>query len=410
MLSARTSWKVGSCRRRGAGCRGNPDEFLIPQESPPVPFHVMIWPSSTEQQKLGELYAMNITEPQLRERFVEPYELARPITWGGRTLPAGDLGRITITQTESEQVVPPHDEYGVIKSAADVTNDWIKGPPGEKAAEKVEVADEDERRDPKRVMVVHGRNQAARNAMFTFLRAIGLEPIEWDEAVAETGKGSPHNLEAVRSAMEVGQAVVVILTAEDQAGILPTLAAEGEDLGLRGQPRQNVILEAGLAMGLNPTGTMLVEIGPIRRASDFDGLNVVRLTNDAGTRASLRSRLGNAGCNIDDGGTDWMTAPSGGDFDVYIEVRAEQPSAAPAKAAADNPYSRAITLQRDHRLNRFLDLCIGIDQPFSAEDLAESMEEEACDVGWAEKTLEKLMGEGRVRQAASGTGWYSEPK
>jgi len=99
-------------------------------------------------------------------------------------------------------------------------------------------------------MVVHGRNLAARDAMFAFLRALALIPIEWENAISETGQGTPHNLDAVRAAMDVAQAVVVLLTAEDQAGLLPVLAiGEDDDTLLRGQPRQNVTLEAGLAMG-----------------------------------------------------------------------------------------------------------------------------------------------------------------
>jgi len=42
------------------------------------------------------------------------------------------------------------------------------------------------------VFVVHGRNETARAAMFGFLRAIGLWPVEWSEAVAMTGEGSPY--------------------------------------------------------------------------------------------------------------------------------------------------------------------------------------------------------------------------
>jgi hypothetical protein len=143
-------------------------------------------------------------------------------------------------------------------------------------------------------MVVHGRNHKAREAMFTFLRALGLAPIEWEQAVGETGMVSPHNLDAVRAAMDVAQAVVVISTAEDQAGLLPDLASDEDESLLRGQPRQNVLLEAGFAMGIDQAKTILVELGPIRRATDAQGLNAVRLTNAPSTRSSLRSRLRSA--------------------------------------------------------------------------------------------------------------------
>jgi predicted nucleotide-binding protein len=373
-----------------------------------MPFHVMIWPRSSEQQKLHELYALNVEEDELRQRLIEPYEKGLPITWSGRTLPAGDFGTIKITHTEQPQHVPDFEEYEVVKRGRDVTDEWIKGPPGESRAEVIreEVTAD---RDPKRVMVVHGRNQAARNAMFAFLRSIGLEPIEWEEAVAETGMGSPHNLEAVRSAMDVGQAVVVILTAEDQAGLLPTLAENGEDISLKGQPRQNVILEAGLAMGLNPDRTILVEIGPIRRASDFEGLNAIRLTNDAPRRGALRTRLRTAGCKVADGGTDWLSPETGGDFDTYVPAETRQPVPTNQTRAVDNPYAQAIALQREMRLNQFLDKYVGVDQPFSSMDLAEGMEERDCDEAWAEATLENLKDEGRVCRDQSGTGWYSQP-
>jgi hypothetical protein len=225
----------------------------------------MIWPQSTAQQKLGELYALNLTEDQLRERFVRPYQEGRPITWDGRTLPPSDVARITIGYTEDAQSEVkggvPDRRYRVVTGGEDVTNDWIVGPPGSGSTQP-EPSDSGTR-NPKRVMVVHGRNAAARDAMFTFLRAVGLEPIEWEQAVGLTGAATPHNLDAVRAAMSEGQAVVVILTAEDHARLLPELAGENDDdeQSLRGQPRQNVILEAGLAMGIDRNRTILVELG-----------------------------------------------------------------------------------------------------------------------------------------------------
>jgi predicted nucleotide-binding protein len=168
-------------------------------------------------------------------------------------------------------------------------------------------------------MVVHGRNLGARDAIFTFLRSLGLIPIEWEQAVAETGVASPHNFDAVRAAMDIAQAVVVVLTAEDRAGVIPELAGEDtDDIELRGQPRQNVILEAGLAMGVDRARTILVELGPIRRASDFEGLNAVRLTNNPAARGALRSRLITAGCSVEDSATDWTLPGAGGDFEAPV--------------------------------------------------------------------------------------------
>jgi predicted nucleotide-binding protein len=169
-------------------------------------------------------------------------------------------------------------------------------------------------------MVVHGRNLKARDALFTFLRALGLAPVEWEEAIAATGMSTPHNLEAVRAAMEMSQAVVVLLTAEDQAGLLPALTgANAEDMSLRGQPRQNVILEAGIAIGIDQSRTILVQLGTLRSASDFDGLNTVRLTNAAPKRQALRSRLSGTGCAPGGGTTsDWLRPETGGDFDAAV--------------------------------------------------------------------------------------------
>jgi len=42
-----------------------------------------------------------------------------------------------------------------------------------------------------KVFVVHGRDLRLRDGMFTFLRSISLDPIEWIEAVAMTGKSAP---------------------------------------------------------------------------------------------------------------------------------------------------------------------------------------------------------------------------
>jgi hypothetical protein len=46
---------------------------------------------------------------------------------------------------------------------------------------------------------------------------------------------------------------------------------------LVGRPRPNVLLEAGMAFGAQPTRTILVELGDLRPVSDLTGRNVIRL-------------------------------------------------------------------------------------------------------------------------------------
>jgi hypothetical protein len=54
--------------------------------------------------------------------------------------------------------------------------------------------------DPKKVFVVHGRNERLRQELFNFLRAIGLKPLEWSQAVASTGKSAPYIGEVLEAA------------------------------------------------------------------------------------------------------------------------------------------------------------------------------------------------------------------
>jgi len=162
------------------------------------------------------------------------------------------------------------------------------------------------------VFVVHGRNNALRLELFTLLRASGLEPLEWAQAIALTGKGSPYVGEVLDLALSKAQAIVVILSGDDLAKLRDDLRGPGEAIeDPQPQPRPNVILEAGMALGRNPDRTVLVQCGKLRDISDILGRHVVRLNNSAAARKHLLTRLETAGCPVDMTGDDWMTA---GDF------------------------------------------------------------------------------------------------
>lgn len=166
------------------------------------------------------------------------------------------------------------------------------------------------------VFVVHGRNTALRKSMFAFLRALGLFPKEWEKAILEASGNNPHVDTIVETAMERAQAVVVLLSAEDDVKLRDEYLGAGEratEGKLQGQPRPNVIFEAGLALGRHSNKTLLVQVGKIKPMSDIFGKHITRLTNGYSRRNDLANRLAKIGCKIDRQGSDWTTE---GDFDL----------------------------------------------------------------------------------------------
>jgi predicted nucleotide-binding protein len=164
------------------------------------------------------------------------------------------------------------------------------------------------------VFVVHGRNDKLRRSLFDFLRALGLKPLEWEKVVLMTRRTNPYVGEILDNTMAKVQAVVVLSSPDDEARLRPEFLTQTDGPGerrLRGQPRPNVLFEAGLALGRHPSKTILVEIGRLRKFSDIAGRHIVRLSNDYSKRNDLANRLQNLGCKVDKQGTDWTKA---GDF------------------------------------------------------------------------------------------------
>jgi len=187
--------------------------------------------------------------------------------------------------------------------------------------------------DPRIVFVVHGRNLDARNGMFSFLRALGLRPLDWNQAVKLTGEGSPYIGQVLDHAFAEAQAVVVLLTPDEIAYLRKEYASREDDpeLNPASQARPNVLFEAGMAFGRHPKRTILVELGSVRPFSDVVGRHALRMSNSAEMRAALADRLRIAGCEIDTG-TDWLTAgdlrpppPPGGNLPLGRRLPVDKP-------------------------------------------------------------------------------------
>ena len=164
------------------------------------------------------------------------------------------------------------------------------------------------------VFVVHGRDSALRKSMFGFLRALGLKPMEWGDALAEAKGANPQIEDIIDSAMSKVTAVVVLFSPDEEARLKESLCGRDErqtEGKLAGQPRPNVLFEAGLALGRHPEKTLLVQVGKVRGFSDIAGRHLARLTNDVARRNDVANRLETIGCVINRRGDDWMTE---GDF------------------------------------------------------------------------------------------------
>jgi len=175
----------------------------------------------------------------------------------------------------------------------------------------------------KKVFVVHGRNKKARIAMFDFLRSLGLNPIEWSQAIKSTGKATPYMGEVLDKAFEVAQAIIVLITGDDIAKMKDQYLEPDDPEYERiytPQARPNVIFEAGLAFGRQSDRSVIVvlEKEKTRPFSDISGKHLVKLSNKVESRLDMISRLKTAGCEIDDieAKKDWMKT---GDFEGVIE-------------------------------------------------------------------------------------------
>ncbi|RNL74127.1 TIR domain-containing protein [Streptomyces sp. I6] len=158
------------------------------------------------------------------------------------------------------------------------------------------------------VFVVHGRDEQVRTAMFGLLRRLDLRPLEWERLVRATGGTAPFLGEVIEKALSQAQAALVLLTPDDVAMLHPHLMGFNEpsyEVQLTGQPRQNVLIELGMALMAYPERTIIVQVGQVRPAADLAGRNVVHFDGSEAAVSKIVERLKGAECDLDDARPDW---------------------------------------------------------------------------------------------------------
>jgi predicted nucleotide-binding protein len=172
----------------------------------------------------------------------------------------------------------------------------------------------------RRVFVIHGRDEAVRERMFDFLRALDLKPLEWEALVAASGSTVPFLGDVVQRAPALARAAVVLLTPDDVVNLHPGLHDRGEaafEVTEACQPRPNVLIELGMVLTAYPKRAIMVEFGSLRPIADLAGRNVIRFDGSAISLGKLAERLKSAGCTADTQGSDWRSTRRFQGLDAY---------------------------------------------------------------------------------------------
>ncbi len=139
----------------------------------------------------------------------------------------------------------------------------------------------------KKVFVVHGHDEGAREAVARYLEKLGFEAIILHERASQ-GKTI---IEKIEAQSDVGFAVV-LLTPDDFGG------RKGEQP--KDRARQNVLLELGYFVGkLGRSRVCALKRGDIEVPSDFGGVAYVSYDEAGGWKRELGGELEAAGFDID---------------------------------------------------------------------------------------------------------------
>lgn len=140
----------------------------------------------------------------------------------------------------------------------------------------------------KKVFIVHGHDEAARETVARFIEKLELTPIILHEQVS-AGRTIIEKLEAFA---EVGYAIV-LLTPDDEG-------RKKNEVSLKDRARQNVILELGYFIGkLKRENVCALHKGTVEIPSDYLGVLFVPFDDSNGWQLKLAKEMKAAGLKID---------------------------------------------------------------------------------------------------------------
>lgn len=141
----------------------------------------------------------------------------------------------------------------------------------------------------RRIFIVHGRDEAAKEAVARFIDKLRLEPI----ILHEQPNAGRTIIEKLEGHLDVDFAVVLLTP--DDVGALATSPDQ-----VRPRARQNVVLELGLFLAaLSRRRVCALHKGDVELPSDYDGVVYIPMDDAGGWRLLLAREIKHAGVEID---------------------------------------------------------------------------------------------------------------
>lgn len=152
--------------------------------------------------------------------------------------------------------------------------------------------------EKKKVAIIYGRDTSAFNCMVKAIKLCGLEPYPFSAAKKDHLKLHEGTFEIVSKMLASTVASVVIFTPDEEAQLRGHLRGHTDEGKLRHQPRQNVILEYGMALALHQDNILLMAFGDVDVPSDMAFVHRNRWSDGAGAISFMHEKFKNCGLPV----------------------------------------------------------------------------------------------------------------
>jgi hypothetical protein len=234
-------------------------------------------------------HAWDLSDAQLRERFLEPRARGDEVWLQGKGF-KWDESKLSIYEGPPSNEIEDFNSvlgpaaYALAGSLDEVTDRYITGPPGDALGADSTVGSA--------IFVVHGSKEGIKEQVVRFLGQLLPEQTPVLVLHEQPNRGRTLIEKFEQTAQEAKYAIV-LLTADDEGK-----AVGAPDFELRG--RQNVVFELGFFFGkLDRARVAVLYEDSVARPSDIDGLVYIPLDEKGGWKIQLAREMRDAGLDPD---------------------------------------------------------------------------------------------------------------